>query len=302
MARFHAVTCFFNPCGFKSLLRNYFAFSSELRRQGVPLLTVECAFGDGDYQIPESEVRVRSQSIMWQKERLLNHAMNFLPDDCDYVAFLDCDVLFSHDDWHEKTVDVLQGCDVAQTFQRVGHLAKGEVRWDGNVVEDRHPGVAFQATTNQNWLWKRRRRELPWAHPGFGWAFRREFLHDLGLYERSICGGGDTIFVNCILDCFYIHDFAKKHNQKLIADVMKYCKKLREKKPVLGYVPVEIGHLYHGSLESRNYFRRSAIYSIFDFDPEVDIAIGDGAWEWATPKNQMHELLKTYFTCRNEDM
>ena len=200
MAKFHVITCFFNPCGFKSLLQNYFIFSKQLSHQGVPLLTVECAFGDQDYQIPNSEVRVRSQSIMWQKERLLNYGMNFLPDDCDYVAFIDCDVLFSCDDWHKKAVDVLEKYDVAQIFQKIGHLAKGENSWDGKVVEDHHPGIAFQATTNTNWLWKRKKNELPWAHPGFGWAFRREFLQDIGLYDRSVVGGGDTILADCLLE------------------------------------------------------------------------------------------------------
>ena len=301
MAKFHVITCFFNPCGFKSLLRNYHFFSSQLKHQGVPLLTIECVFGSKNYEIDESQLRVKSNSILWQKERLLNHAMNYLPDDCEYIAFIDCDILFSCGDWHEKTIQVLNTCDLAQVFQKVGHLAKDEKTWDGEIVEDRHPGIAWQVSNNPNWLWKRKNNELPWAHPGFGWAFRRDFIQDLGLYDKSIVGGGDGILTDCLFDSFYINKFTEKFNQIMIDDIMQYCKKLRQKKPKIGYVPVEIGHLYHGSLDFRNYTTRYQIFKYFDFDPKFDIVINNGVWEWNSNKIEMHDFLRKYFMCRKED-
>ena len=44
-----AVTCFFNPCGYKKPVDNYDAFASLLDEQRVPLFTIELAIGDDPF-------------------------------------------------------------------------------------------------------------------------------------------------------------------------------------------------------------------------------------------------------------
>jgi len=44
------ITDFFNPARFKSLLNNYFIFAEQMKRQGVRLITVECAFNDDELE------------------------------------------------------------------------------------------------------------------------------------------------------------------------------------------------------------------------------------------------------------
>jgi len=86
---FWAVTTFFNPARFKSLLNNYFIFKDRLARQGVNLLTVECAFGNDGYEIPSGPNvhRLRSGSVMWQKERMINYGVSKLPPECKYFGW-----------------------------------------------------------------------------------------------------------------------------------------------------------------------------------------------------------------------
>src|SRR5690242_4331096 len=132
-SEFWAITTFFNPARFKSLLSNYFVFADNLKRQGVNLMTVECAFGDDNFEIPQADnvLRVRSKSVMWQKERLINYAVSQLPPECKYFGWLDCDIIFTQDDWAEQAVQKLQKAHVIQLFKKVIYLPQGHATFNG---------------------------------------------------------------------------------------------------------------------------------------------------------------------------
>ena len=91
-----AITCYFNPVGYRRRLENYRIFRQRLK---APLVTVELSFGGGFHlssQDADILVQLRSPSILWQKERLLNVALKS-PGRCNKVAWLDCDILFEND-------------------------------------------------------------------------------------------------------------------------------------------------------------------------------------------------------------
>ena len=91
------ITSFFNPAGYKSRLTNYRLFRARLN---VPLAAVELSF-TGKFELQDTDAEILIQisggDVMWQKERLLNIALGVLPTECDIVAWLDCDVIFSSD-------------------------------------------------------------------------------------------------------------------------------------------------------------------------------------------------------------
>jgi hypothetical protein len=61
-------------------------------------------------------------------------------------------------------------------------------------------------------------------------------------------------------------------------------------------------HLWHGSLENRNYQECHRILFENDFNPEIDIKKGkNGCWEWSSAKEKLHKDLGKYFFLRNED-
>ena len=72
------ITCVFNPSGYRTKMENYYRFSQKFRESGLPLVTIECAFNEAPFVLPASPdvLQVRSQSILWQKERLLNIALS----------------------------------------------------------------------------------------------------------------------------------------------------------------------------------------------------------------------------------
>ena len=94
MSRLWAITSYFNPVGFDHCWSNYQIFREYL---DVPLATAELSFG-GDFVLKDSDadivLRLKAEDVMWQKERLLNLIVQCLPEECDQVAWIDCDIIF----------------------------------------------------------------------------------------------------------------------------------------------------------------------------------------------------------------
>ena len=88
------VTSYFNPMRLRRRLANYQTFRSRL---DVPLVTVELAF-DGQFELTSSDadhlIQLSGGDIMWQKERLLNIALEAVPDKVEDLAWIDCDLVF----------------------------------------------------------------------------------------------------------------------------------------------------------------------------------------------------------------
>jgi len=65
-----AVTCHFNPCGYRRRTANYHLFRQRLQ---VPLLTVELSF-TGTFELRPGDadllIQMHAGDVMWQKERL----------------------------------------------------------------------------------------------------------------------------------------------------------------------------------------------------------------------------------------
>ena len=93
------VTSYFNPMKSRRRLTNYRVFSSRLN---APLLTVELSF-DGQFELTSADadhlIQLSGGDVMWQKERLLNIALEAVPHDVEDVAWIDCDVVFESRDW-----------------------------------------------------------------------------------------------------------------------------------------------------------------------------------------------------------
>lgn len=82
-----AITSYFNPIRYRRRLANFKRFRENLR---VPLVAVELAYGpEFELQKGDAEIliQLRGGAVLWQKERLLNLAMQALPDHCQKVAW-----------------------------------------------------------------------------------------------------------------------------------------------------------------------------------------------------------------------
>jgi hypothetical protein len=163
------ITVYYNPCRFQSRRATYDAFIHTMRASKVNVLTIECAFGEEPFELSNEYndvLQLRSASLLWQKERLVNIAASFLPSNCKYVAWIDCDVLFLNFDWTLECCELLaNSCAVVQLWETCVRLEKGNELLD---APDRV--TSFAAVTNRDKSTLECGRYDQHGHTGYAWA------------------------------------------------------------------------------------------------------------------------------------
>jgi hypothetical protein len=297
------VTCFFNPVGYRAPLANYFAFAEKLRQSDIPLLTVECAFFDAPFEIPSAPevLQVRSRSVLFQKEQLLNHAIRHLPPACTKVAWIDADVLFTNPAWAVETSRALEHHSIVQPWERGWRLPRGRRDFDG----EGRGWTSFSATCRDHpgaFLWPDYDRH---GHTGFAWAARRELLDRHGLYAHAIAGNADHLMAHAIFGDWNASCVRRLLgiNTPSAAHYRKWAKPFwSDVKDNFATVPGDVLHLWHGELINRRYLPRAKELLAFDYDPDRDVRVdGGGALEWASARPELHRWSTEYYQQRRED-
>lgn len=305
--RFWGLTTFFNPQRYKGRGQLYRMFRDSAKAQGLPLVTVELAFGNTAFELQEGDaeiliqIRASRDNVMWQKERLFNIGFAHLPPQCDSFAWLDCDVLFDNPNWVRETQELLLQYAVVQPFSISARLPKGEttlmIQRANHPKYDRRPSVGYcyaHATPLGDYMAS--------GHTGFGWTARREVFEGIGFYDRMIIGGGDAIVA-----CGFFGRTTYWHThllpQALVEDQQRWISAMSERvRGSVSYTPGALLHLWHGTQLRRRVQTRLELLTRHAFDPAKDIRINaDGCFVWAGNKPKLQKDLARYFWLRNED-
>jgi hypothetical protein len=299
-----AITAFFNPAGSARRLANYRLFRSALR---VPLVAVELAYGPGFELGPgDADILVqrRGRDVLWQKERLLNLALEALPPSCAAVAWLDADVVFAQANWDRATLIALDRFALLQPFSVVhdaeGAFAAGD-GWGpptrrslGSVLVDGAIRPAQVATARLAGEYR--------CTAGLAWAARRELLDAHGLYDAAIVGGGDRAIA-----CAALGEWAGLSGQHALgprqwAHYLAWARPFHDAtRGRVGCVPGGLLNLHHGPRTARNYAGRHAGLARFGLDPAVDLARDEGGcWRWNTDRPDLHEYVRDYLYSRGD--
>ena len=287
---------YFNPGGGELRIANYRRFAAGVRGQGLPLLCVELALHGNDFMLDERDadrlLQVRSTSVLWHKERLLNLGFEHLPDVCDKVVWLDADLLFEDDGWLEETCELLERFPVVQPFSELLRHRKSIHRGPPSRMENR--AVASMASVYVGPGHGRGRR-----CPGGAWAGCRRTFEGIGFYDRSIVGSGDLL----TSESFWGQScsLAPYLSPAMVRELGDWQGRLF--RCIGGRVSCGSGrahHLWHGSTSEKHHIRRLSWLALHDFDPERDIRLNqDGCWEWGSDKPQLHRLIENYLVQRD---
>jgi hypothetical protein len=305
------VSVYFNPAGFDRTARNFAVFSRALRESGANLLTLELSF-DGRYYLPEDPhiIRLRGRSPMWQKERLISHAVTLLPAGCEYVAWLDCDLIFPEVDWIAQAVEKLQQADLIQLFARIHRVGRPSDGADEDYsrsalqarVQDVAEGVVHQRSRlGDGFPSLRGTGSGGRGVPGYCWAARRSFFNEVGLYDRAVVGAGDKILAYNLLEIFEAGDAPFPMSPAMLEDVCNWAARLRQRNYRVDHLPLDVLHLWHGRWRDRQYAERHTILREACFDPATDVKVVDGVLEWASDKHHLHQRVLQFFQRRSED-
>jgi hypothetical protein len=310
------VSTFFNPAGYQNKRSNFLTFATRIRRQGLKLLVMELTFDNDAPSLPEEiadlHVVLNSADVLWQKERLLNLALDLLPASCKQVAWLDGDIMFGKAAWVQDAQQALVKHSVIQLFDTAyflpppASIQPGTAQAHGWVSDSgRHSmesvGKAYREGKLEQIISGRRQ-------PGLAWAARRELLEQVRFYDKLVLGGGDTLMVFALLG-LHNHENVRSTFQAwwspaLLEDVMGWAARLSAAvEGNVGYIASTVYHLWHGNRTNRAYGQRHALLCQYEFDPECDLALdSNGCWRWATDKPELHDGVRKYFYDRREDL
>ena len=300
------VTSYFNPCRYRTRRENFELFAANLRAIGAKLFVVELAIEGGAFELPlpTHGLRIMCGSKLWQKERMLNLAIERLPSDCRKVVWLDCDLMFEDPNWLVSTSQALETYAVLQPFSECIRLEQGE---KPQTVTTPYP-ESCESFARAYARDPRLSQTAPFAahgHTGFAWAARRDIFDEVGLYDACLTGSGDHLMAHVFAGALQSpcigamlgdgHAYAR-HFQLWAKKMDKQCA------GNLGHIEGRLFHLWHGNEENRRYRDHNTVFRSFDFDPARDIKIGlEGLWEWTETAGGMQDWAETMLQSRRED-
>lgn len=304
--KFYVITPFFNPHGFQSRVRLYQQFAKHIAASGAELLTIEGAFDERPFEVTSPgdlwDIQVRTNQILWHKERMINVARNRLRElvpDARFFGWFDADVTLANPDWVAETIHRLMHTPIVQPFATAVNLDSSEnYMWNcpsamRSFLEGR--GFHQEPPIKPSYIYK--------GHPGLAWAADMEVIDSLGgLYDTCIAGSADTVMANAFRGDWSMY-LPAPPSPGMVQSMKRWASRCDQcLKAKVGFTRGVILHHWHGRSETRGYEKRWSILSFHQFDPHEDIhPDGNGLYKWAGNKPQLEDDIRLSLGSRNED-
>lgn len=272
----HVIGVVSNPARFHSRYRLAREWIKRLENTpNVELYLVEAAFGDRHHEVTQDynpkHLQVRTRSEIWIKENMINLGVrHLLPKDWKYMAWVDADVEFDNPTWAQDTIQELQHWPVVQPWESAinlgptGKVAKHFFSVGHKVMEN---GVELLRD-------KKKYTGDPYifGHCGYAWACTRAFWENVqGLIDFAILGSADH---HMALGCrgYYSHSVHSMVKGPFLHGCHAWqTRAVQMTHGVVGCVPGNIRHYFHGPMERRDYVGRWKILIKHGYDPVVDL-------------------------------
>lgn len=303
MDKFYVIAVTSNPVRFQARDKLYQDFLRRMESKGVKVIRVEQAFGDRAFEHTGDNnpfhVQLRSFDELWHKENMINLGIQYLPQDWEYVAWIDTDVQFLRPDWVQETLHQLQHYMVVQMWQTALDIGPG-----GEALK-LHNGFMFnylrgvhEQTSNPYYG-----KKAYVGHPGYAWAARREAIEAVGgLMDFPILGSGDHHMAMALIGRV---DECRPDKANIVYKTeLKLWQDRAETiiKRDVGYVPGTLVHMWHGKKRDRRYVDRWQILIENDYNPMTDVKRDwQGLWQLSGNKPRLRDDIRQYFRSRNED-
>ncbi len=310
----YVVTPVFNPKRYRARWKLYKDFENYvLKNNEARLVTIEVAFGERAECIlkPMHDkhivIHLRTKEELWLKENMINLAIQHLPFDWKYVAWIDGDITFARPDWVGECVQQLQHYQVLQMFDEAFDMDPDYhtlQQYTGFMYCYKNKDKKEIPSPSQQYYTKGKNSVGYW-HPGFAWAARREAIDSLGgLIDWAILGGGDTYMSYALIGELNNRTMPKSlvgsSGLRMLEEWQRNA--LIHIQKNVGYMKGSIFHQWHGSRRSRGYKDRGQILTAAKFDPITDLKRDyQGLYQLTDGKTQLKEDIRDYFGIRNED-
>jgi hypothetical protein len=261
---------FFDYTGSARILMNYLFMREKLKLANIPVFTLELVVFGCKPKISDA-IHVHGTSFLFQKEHLIRLLEKQIPEQFTKLACLDADVLFNDPAWYDKLSSLLDTSQVVQCFDTAFWLdiTYTRIQNSANSCLTVPKGKKLYGEINNKNF-----------HPGFAWAFTREWYNSSGFYDLAVIGSGDTLFAYGVMG----------YPTTINAENRIYTKSYNEWKtttnnPKYSYLDANLYHLYHGPAAKRQYVSR---YSHFENYEKIEDCLTekneDGVYDLLYPE------------------
>lgn len=277
---------YFNPCNSVNILNNLKTVKKSLNDSNIPYYIGEILFDKQESINIERESNVftyKTDSYMFYKENIINILLDKIPSQYTKVCIMDADIMFQNKLWYNLISSSLNELTICHPFNESVWLDKNY-----NSIMTKKSIVEKHGVFNK-------------GHPGFIWAFNKEWLLKNKLFELSVIGGGDAIFASSIIDMSY-------NVVWLSESFNNYLEKFNHPEKI-GNIELTVFHLYHGNIACRQYISRNlliknllSLYKLTDISQLLE-KNESGLLKWKDNyKDKCNETLLTFFKNRKDDV
>ena len=208
---------------------------------------------------------------------------------------MDCDLLFENADWYDDVSVLLDTHHVVQPFKTAVWLDS-----DLKTITLKRNGYIYTNTLGE-------KPHLARDHPGFAWAFRRDFIESKGIYDLNVMGSGDTIIASAIIQKHNLGNPWEKYSPYWMLEKYNEYFKLFENTKYTFY-DQSVFHLWHGSNNNRNYNKRYEEFQKICLEhnivekSELFTSNNNGLYEFNPQiRDSINAIFLKYFESRQED-
>ena len=255
---------------------------------GIRIVLVEAAIDDL-FDLPDKlegvfiHHKFKIKHFLQIKENLVNVAISKLPNDWQYVSWIDTDLTFLNPNWVEETISELKRSDFIQLYQTAVFMGP-----NGEALDIfKSVGFVHQIST------KKVKYDTAWVgQPGYACAMTKWAYEKMnGLFDEEILGGSDTVTSYSIIqkvDIFY--------KKWILKQSLTYQLKALANKIKFSYINGTILHSWHGSFADRGYGTRYKIFIKHGYNHKIDITRDkNGIIQLTKIGERMHADLKAFF-------
>lgn len=324
LSDFVIVTPIINSPRYLARAQNYFKFRAMCEAGGVRLVTIEVAFGERPFEVTEAgdenDIQLRTVEELWLKENAINVAFNYVRKrwpSTKYLGWFDSDqfpISITPAHWFQEIVHQLQHYEIVQCWETLQNFgARNEILG--------RPQLSFMATyaaagfqipkgKNVQHTLAGNSGMVSLGRPGLAWAANVSALDKIGgLPDRCILGSADWHLAHALVGGIteqggYSWETTKLNSYcKYLLNVQEKCERWIRRD--VGFVPVAVGHWYHGSKDDRRYGSRGQILVENEYDPHIDVKYDTQGLlqleSWDPRQLRLRDLIRNYFKNRNED-
>ena len=273
---------YFNSAKSKRLLMNYLYVLEKYKIAGIPTYTIEMY---EDTPEIKDAVHVKTDFILFQKERLCYILEKHIPEKYTKLLFIDTDVVFDNVNWYNDLSKKLKIVNIVQPFSYSIWL---DITYT-KIVKERIPIVFYKKYGKL-----RRQGGIGGYHPGFAWGFQRSWFRKNGYFQHAILGDGDTLSSTLWLN----YNFEPR--QFLKNSIEEYKRSIKEE-PSICFIDTTLYHLWHGDGNKRQYSERRNIFKSINDIRDILTVEPNGLFALKDSVASLKPRIRKYFKNRDDD-